>query len=174
MRPSRGGYVTKTQSDPDDDYLQHQSSGSYRRDTEIESEDGSVLGDDYRDYDNEGKDSISSAGIDFIPSAEDLVNPEYKERVVWQNRLAQVLSGDVVTSEKKRIAEPSGPEDEEAHRYELWLGIRAKAFGRSLADQRRVLFEGRVYLDKVVEDILAFSVKAYEEWDPKSKSQRAS
>lgn len=172
LRPGRSGYMQKMQSDPDDDYLQHTNSGSYRREAEMESEDGSV-GDDYLDYDIEfdvGKDPISSAGLDLTPSTDDLANPEYKERVEWQNRLAQVLSGDVVTSEKKRIAEPSGPEDEKAHRYELWLGIRAKAYGRSLADQRRVLFEGRVYMDKVIEDILAFSVKPFEEGGSNSKT----
>lgn len=153
------------QSDPDDDYLQHTSSGSYRRDAEMESEDG----EEYREYDqydhdyDVDKDLISTAGVDLTPSAEDLENPEYVERLEWQNRLAQVLSGDVVTSEKKRIAEPSGPEDEKAHRDELWLGIRAKAYGRSLADQRRVLFEGRAYVDRVIEDVLSFSVKTFEE-----------
>jgi len=167
----RPGRMYKMQSDPDDDYLQHTSSGSYRRDAEMESEDGSI-GEDYREYDqydqydhdyDVDKDLISAAGVDLTPSAEDLDNPEYVERLEWQNRLAQVLSGDVVTSEKKRIAEPSGPEDEKAHRYELWLGIRAKAYGRSLADQRRVLFEGRAYADKVIEDVLSFSVKTFED-----------
>ena len=164
----RPGRSYKMQSDPDDDYLQHTSSGSYRRDTEMESEDGSQ-GEDYREYDqydhdyDVDKDMISAAGVDLTPSAEDLENPEYVERLEWQNRLAQVLSGDVVTSEKKRIAEPSGPEDEKAHRYELWLGIRAKAYGRSVADQRRVLFEGRAYVDRVIEDVLSFSIKTFDE-----------
>jgi mitogen-activated protein kinase kinase kinase len=159
-------------SDPDDDYLQHSTFGSYRRDGEIESEDGSV-GDDYRDYDIDydmGKDPINSAGLDLTPTTDDLQNPEYKERVEWQNRLSQVLSGDVVTSEKKRIAEPPGPGDEKAHQYELWLGIRAKAYGRSLTDQRRVLFDGRIYVDKVIDDVLAFSVKSFEEGAANSKT----
>jgi mitogen-activated protein kinase kinase kinase len=131
----------------------------------MESEDGSI-GDEYREYDNEfdvDKELVSAAGVDLTPTQEDLQNPEYIERLEWQNRLAQVLSGDVVTSEKKRIAEPSGPEDEKAHRYELWLGIRAKAYGRSLADQRRVLLEGRTYMDKVIEEILSFNVKTLED-----------
>lgn len=158
--------------DPDDDYLQHSSSGSYRRDTEMESEDGSI-GDEYREYDNEfdmDKELVSVAGVDLTPTQEDLQNPEYIERLEWQNRLAQVLSGDVVTSEKKRIAEPSGPEDEKAHRYELWLGIRAKAYGRSLADQRRVLLEGRAYMDKVIEEILSFNVKTLEDGTVNAKT----
>ena len=158
-------YVQKRQSDPDDDYLQHSTPGSYRRESEIESEEGSV-GDEYREYDNEfdvDKELVSAAGVDLTPTQDDLQNPEYIERLEWQNRLAQVLSGDVVTSEKKRIAEPSGPEDEKAHRYELWLGIRANAYGRSLPDQRRVLFEGRAYMDKVIEEILSFNVKSLED-----------
>jgi mitogen-activated protein kinase kinase kinase len=163
IRPTRTGYLQKMQSDPDDDYLQHSGSGSYRRDPEMESEDGS-MGDEYREYDNEfDVDKELITNLDLTPSAEDLENPEYVERVEWQNRLAQVLRGDVVTSEKKRIAEPSGPEDEKAHRYEMWLGIRAKAYGRSLADQRRVLIEGRAYMDRVIEDVLTFSVKTYDE-----------
>lgn len=157
--------MQKRQSDPDDDYLQHSTPGSYRRESEIESEEGSV-GDEYREYDNEfdvDKELVSAAGVDLTPTQDDLQNPEYIERLEWQNRLAQVLSGDVVTSEKKRIAEPSGPEDEKAHRYELWLGIRANAYGRSLPDQRRVLFEGRAYMDKVIEEILSFNVKSLED-----------
>jgi mitogen-activated protein kinase kinase kinase len=168
VRPGRvrRGQFQKFPEDPDDDYLQHTSApGSYRRESEMESEDGSA-GDEYREYDNEfdvDKELISAVAIDLMPSAEDLANPEYVERLEWQNRLAQVLSGDVVTSEKKRIAEPSGPEDEKAHRYELWLGIRAKAYGRSLADQRRVLIEGRAYMDRVIEDVLSFNVKTLED-----------
>ena len=164
----RPGRIYKMQSDPDDDYLQHSSSGSYRRDPEMDSEDGSI-GEAYPEYDqydheyNLDKDLISAAGVDLTPSAEDLENPEYVERLEWQNRLTQVLSGDVVTSEKKRIAEPSGPEDEKAHRYELWLGIRAKAYSRSVADQRRFLFEGRAYVDRVIEDVLSFSIKTFDE-----------
>jgi len=163
FRPTRG-YLPKSPSDPDDDYLQHSNGTQFRRDTEIESEDGS-LGDEFRDYDNEFDvdNGIATAGIDLTPAPEDLQNPEYVERIEWQNRLAQVLSGDVVTSEKKRIAEPSGPEDEKASRYELWLGIRAKAYGRSVADQRRVLVEGRAYMDRVIEDVLSFSVKTYDD-----------
>ena len=175
IRTSRPGYMNKIQSDPDDDYLQRPESGSYRRDTEFESfesEDGSV-GDEYVAYDNDfdvDKDLIEVAGIDLTPSAEDLQNPEYVERLEWQSRLGQVLSGDVVTSEKKRIAEPSGPEDEKAHRYELWLGIRAKAFNRTLADQRRVLIEGRAHMDRIIEEVISFSVKSYEEGDPNAKT----
>ena len=172
-RYPRSGWAQKMASDPDDDYLlQHSSAASsYRRDTEIESEDGSA-NDDYGDYDefDIDKDGLAAGGLDLTPSTEDLQNPEYKERVEWQNRLVQVLSGDVVTSEKKRIAEPTGPEDEKAHRYELWLGIRAKAYGRSLADQRRFLMEGRAYTDKVIDEILAFSVKTFEEGAPNAKS----
>lgn len=175
IRPTRGGYTQKLQPDPDDDYLAHSSnSGSYRRETE-ESEDGSQA-DEYSQYDNEydkydvDNGLISAAGVDLTPSADDLLNPEYVERLEWQNRLAQVLSGDVVTSEKKRIAEPSGPEDAKAHQYELWLGIRAKAYGRSLADQRRVLVEGRAYFNRVIEDVLTFSVKTYDSDDPHAKT----
>ena len=163
FRPTRG-YMAKQPSDPDDDYLQHSNGTQFRRDTEIESEDGSV-GDEFREYDNEFDvdHEIPTAGIDLTPSTEDLQNPEYIERIEWQNRLSQVLSGDVVTSEKKRIAEPSGPEDQKASRYELWLGIRAKAYGRSLADQRRILVEGRAYMDRVIEDVLSFSIRTHDE-----------
>jgi mitogen-activated protein kinase kinase kinase len=171
VRPTRAGYLTKVQSDPDDDYLQHTNSGSYRRESELESEDGSV-GDEFGAYDNEfeDKDLIEVAGLDLSPSKEDLDNPEYIERLQWQSRLGQVLSGDVVTSEKKRIAEPSGPEDEKAHRYELWLGIRARAYGRSLADQRRILFEGRAHMDRIIEEVISFNIKSFDEGDPNTKS----
>jgi mitogen-activated protein kinase kinase kinase len=171
-RYPRTAWSQKMASDPDDDYLLQPSSvASYRRDPEIESEDGSA-NDDYGDYDefDIDQDGLAAGGLDLTPSTEDMQNPEYKERVEWQNRLVQVLSGDVVTSEKKRIAEPTGPEDEKARRYELWLGIRAKAYGRSLADQRRFLVEGRVYADRVIDEVLAFSVKTFEDGAPNAKT----
>jgi mitogen-activated protein kinase kinase kinase len=168
IRSAKTGYLVKMESDPDDDYLQHSTVASYRRDVEIDSDDASE-GNEYREYDNElhgvDKDLINAPEIDLTPSADDILNPEYIERVEWHNRLAQVLSGDVVTSEKKRISEPSGPEDEKAHRYEMWLGIRAKAYGRSIADQIRFLVQGRAYTDRVIEDVLSFSVKSYEDGD---------
>jgi mitogen-activated protein kinase kinase kinase len=172
IRPNRANYLAKMQSDPDDDYLQHSSVG-YRRDVELDSDDASDA-NELREYDNEfddlDRDLMSAPGIDLTPSAEDLLNPEYIERIEWHNRLSQVLSGDVVTSEKKRISEPSGPEDEKAHRYDLWLGIRAKAYGRSIADQIRFLVEGRAYIDRVIEDVLSFSVKSFEDGDEASKT----
>jgi len=171
-RYARTGWMQKMALDPDDDYLlQHSSVASYRRDMEVESEDGSAA-DDYGDYDefDIDKGGLAAGGLDLSPSTEDIQNPEYSERVEWQNRLVQVLSGDVVTSEKKRIAEHPGPEDEKARRYELWLGIRAKAYGRSLADQRRFLMEARAYMDKVIDEILAFSVKTFEDGTPNAKT----
>jgi mitogen-activated protein kinase kinase kinase len=87
---------------------------------------------------------------------------EERERLEWQTMLASVLDGDVLKSEKTRIAvalDSSAEEQNNLH-LNIWLGIRAKFHGRSEEEERKRLEERRLRgVDAVVEEILAFRVK---------------
>ncbi|KAF8973684.1 hypothetical protein BDZ97DRAFT_1912158 [Flammula alnicola] len=82
-----------------------------------------------------------------------------KERLEWQALLASVLSGDVLKSEKTRIAvalNSLGDEQTNTH-LNFWIGIRAKFHGRSVEEERRTLEERRLRtVDGVINEILNF------------------
>jgi mitogen-activated protein kinase kinase kinase len=90
---------------------------------------------------------------------EDLKDSHNRERLEWHGMLEAVLTGDVVRQEKKRLI---GSADEEigknAHKAELWLGIRARVHGRHLPVQRRMIEEARASLDRSVNDVINFSI----------------
>ncbi|KAF8167798.1 hypothetical protein B0H34DRAFT_683077 [Crassisporium funariophilum] len=84
-----------------------------------------------------------------------------KERLEWQALLASVLSGDVLKSEKTRIAVAlDSLGDEQTNlQLNLWLGIRAKFHGRSVEEERRRLEERRLRtVDGVIHEIMNFKV----------------
>ena len=84
-----------------------------------------------------------------------------KERLEWQALLASVLSGDVLKSEKTRIAvalNSLGDEQTNTH-LNFWLGIRAKFHGRSVEEEKRKLEERRLRtVDNVITEVLNFRV----------------
>jgi mitogen-activated protein kinase kinase kinase len=75
--------------------------------------------------------------------------------------LASVLDGDVLKSEKTRIAdalESSGDEENSIH-LNIWLGIRAKFHGVTAEEERKDLEERRLRtVDAVIEEIMTFRV----------------
>ncbi|XP_006454607.1 hypothetical protein AGABI2DRAFT_214884 [Agaricus bisporus var. bisporus H97] len=75
--------------------------------------------------------------------------------------LTSVLAGEVLKSEKTRIAvalESQGDEHHNMHQN-IWLGIRAKFHTRSVDEERRRLEEKRIRtVDSSIEDILKFHV----------------
>jgi mitogen-activated protein kinase kinase kinase len=83
------------------------------------------------------------------------------ERLEWQTMLTSVLAGEVLKSEKTRIAvalESQGDEHHNMHQN-IWLGIRAKFHARSVDEERRRLEEKRIRtVDPIIEDILKFHV----------------
>jgi mitogen-activated protein kinase kinase kinase len=98
------------------------------------------------------------------PSQEELKIPANRERLEWHGMLASVLTGDVVRQEKKRLigtTEQQGGRD--ALKTSLWIGIRAKICGRTVAAQRRVIEDGRASLDATIQEIIAFSIKGEKE-----------
>ncbi|KAK4449537.1 MAP kinase [Podospora aff. communis PSN243] len=92
-------------------------------------------------------------------SEEDLKDVQLRERVEWHGMLEAVLTGDVVRQEKKRLI---GSADEDvgktAHMAELWLGIRSRVCGRHLPVQRRLIEDMRANIDRLVNDIINFSI----------------
>ncbi|KAF8898471.1 hypothetical protein BD779DRAFT_1607269 [Infundibulicybe gibba] len=85
-----------------------------------------------------------------------------RERLEWQTMLASVLAGDVLKSEKTRIAvalESSAEEQNHAH-LNTWLGLRAKIHARSEEEERKKLEERRLRtVDAVIDEIMHFRVE---------------
>ncbi|QIX02366.1 hypothetical protein AMS68_007883 [Peltaster fructicola] len=133
------------------------SLGDYSSDTE--ESDGSRSATDY--VDNDGYDQellIFYGNEDMEPSLEEMKIPANKERLEWHAMLANVLTGDVVKQEKKRLI--GGPETQGEHtlKNEIWTGIRAKTCGRSLATQIRILEDGRSKVRQEIESIIGFEI----------------
>ncbi|KAK9471297.1 uncharacterized protein V1510DRAFT_420609 [Dipodascopsis tothii] len=127
-------------------------------------------------------DTLSVASVINQPkrlSQEDIDVPKNKERLEWQAMLSSVLTGEVVRSEKRKLqtneTSQKQPEDERwlQIRLDLWMEIRAKVCGRSLAAQRRVIQTLRQSADKVIEDVLAFEVLPADRCDKTADTQIA-
>ncbi|KAF9229605.1 kinase [Gyrodon lividus] len=86
---------------------------------------------------------------------------EERQRLEWQTMLASVLDGDVLRSEKTRIAvalESSSEQQNNIH-LNIWLGLRAKFSGSKEADERRRIEERRMCaVDPVIEEINSFKL----------------
>lgn len=93
------------------------------------------------------------------PSQEELKMPANRERLEWHAMLANVLTGDIVKQEEKRLIGGSKQPGDDTLKTELWLGVRAKTCGRSVAMQRRLLEEGRNKAKETIERIIAFEVE---------------
>lgn len=124
---------------------------------------------DLSDDDDLGRLSMSSASENTertsnhgaeVDSAQ-AASEQESERLEWQTMLASVLAGEVLKSEKTRIAvalESQGDEHQNIH-HNIWLGIRAKFHARSVEEERRRLEEKRIRtVDPIIEDILKFRV----------------
>ncbi|KAG7099580.1 hypothetical protein E1B28_001410 [Marasmius oreades] len=84
-----------------------------------------------------------------------------KERLNWQIYFASVLGGDVLRSEKSRIADAleSSADDPNNLSLSFWLGVRAKIHGRTVEEEKRILEERRIRVDSVIDDIMKFCVE---------------
>jgi mitogen-activated protein kinase kinase kinase len=111
--------------------------------------------------------SITVEGIDRVSAlmleSESIqsASTQERERLDWQALLASVLSGDVLKSEKTRIAVALDSLGDEQNNLQLnlWLGIRAKFHGRMVEEERRRLEERRLRtVDNVINEIMTFKV----------------
>ncbi|KAJ3777634.1 hypothetical protein FB446DRAFT_659779, partial [Lentinula raphanica] len=84
-----------------------------------------------------------------------------KDRLNWQIYFASVLGGDVLRSEKSRIATVlEASVDEQNPHLNTWLGIRAKIHGRTVKEEREALEERRMHLvDAVIKEINTFRLE---------------
>ena len=123
--------------------------------------------------------AVSGQGADsyerFSPTPEpeslDTVTPQERERLEWQIMLASVLDGDVLKSEKTRIAVALDASVEHNRQLDIWLGIRARLRRRSESEERRRLTERRLRtVDPVITEILSFRFEPDADADPASRS----
>src|SRR5258705_5877295 len=78
---------------------------------------------------------------------------------------SDVCSSDLallVRQEKKRLIDPSDKQGENLY-TEIWLGLRSKMCGRTLAAQRRMVEDTRGTLDTVLDEIITFQVQGESE-----------
>ena len=100
---------------------------------------------------------------DLQPSVEELQVPENRERLEWHSMLASVLKGDVVKQEKQRLIGSAEQKGDKGLNNEIWMGVRARVCGRSVAAQKRMVDESRAGLGAEIETIIAFQIKGESE-----------
>ncbi|TDZ22030.1 MAP kinase kinase kinase wis4 [Colletotrichum orbiculare MAFF 240422] len=164
FRQQERAYVQRLRQDnvdgyPFDGYANGLSQGG---DSDSEGETPSSEGPFDDRYDQE---TIMFYGNDDLqPTDEDLKDPANKERLEWHGMLEAVLTGDAVRQEKKRlIGSNETAVGNSGQKAELWLGIRSKVCGRHLPVQRRMVEEARGTLDRILDEIINFSVKGESE-----------
>ncbi|RMZ45092.1 hypothetical protein AFCA_010583 [Aspergillus flavus] len=96
---------------------------------------------------------------DNQPTLEELKNPKNQERLEWHSMLASVLKGDVVKQEKQRLLGSTDTKRSSAQNNAIWLGVRARTCGRSIAMQRKLIEEARSGLGPIIEEIIKFEIK---------------
>ncbi|KIW67899.1 hypothetical protein PV04_07114 [Phialophora macrospora] len=93
------------------------------------------------------------------PTEEELKNSQNRERLEWHSMLASVLKGDVVKQEKQRLIGTTEQKTKSELGSEIWLGVRAKYYGRPLQMQKKLIEEGRTNIGPIIESIIAFEIK---------------
>jgi mitogen-activated protein kinase kinase kinase len=157
FRAQEREYVRRLrQQDYNGDYFDTYGSGEQQYDSDSEGETPSSEGP-FDSYDDAHIMFVNTEGSQI--TEEDLKDAHSRERLEWHGMLEAVLTGDVVRQEKKRLI---GSADEDfgksAHKAELWLGIRARVCGRHLPVQRRMVEEARATLDRLVDEVINFSI----------------
>ncbi|KAH7883857.1 hypothetical protein F5I97DRAFT_1896272 [Phlebopus sp. FC_14] len=159
---SEPGLDDDPRNDPDSNYF-HRGLGQLVDAGDSEDEDLSRSGIAGGD----GFDRFSVSMLDSDPI--EPVTEEDIQRIEWQSMLASVLAGDVLKSEKTRIAVAleSSSEEQNNTNLNIWLGLRAKFGGRKEAEERRHLEERRMRaVDPVIEEINNFKLTDEERRDP--------
>lgn len=86
------------------------------------------------------------------------------ERLEWQTMLQTVLTGNVVTGEKTKFVKPLTELEGEnllrlGYKEDFWLGIRAKLYGRTIEEQKRLVLYHRGLVDKTFDEIMNFKLE---------------
>lgn len=83
-------------------------------------------------------------------------NPLVRERLEWQTMLSSVLKGDIVRSEKTKLANRKPDEMLLDHTDLIWLELKAWLNGRTIEDQRKSLEYSKTTSDEVFNEILSY------------------
>jgi mitogen-activated protein kinase kinase kinase len=151
-------YRQRIEQDQPSEYFSEPYTPSIGYGTGSDTEDESPS-DVYYENDPYEQETLLFYGNDDIqPTTEDLQDPANRERLEWHGMLASVLTGDVVRQEKKRLIGASDKQGENLL-TEIWVGIRSKICGRTLAAQRRMIEETRSSLHNVIDEIVRFQVQ---------------
>lgn len=160
-RAQEKAYIQQLRQDPNHEYFKddsHPPGLAYNTDSETEEE--SPSSEVHFDNDIYDQDTQLFYNNDQIqPSTEELQVPENRERLEWHSMLASVLKGDVVTQEKQRLIGTTEQKGEKALNNEIWIGVRSRVCGRSIAAQKRMVEEGRAGINSEIEAIIAFQIK---------------
>ncbi|KAI9851807.1 MAG: Suppressor of Sensor Kinase (SLN1) [Thelocarpon superellum] len=163
-RAQEKAYVQRLRQEPNEYFFGESYNPSMGYSTGSETEDESPSSE--ANFDNDPYDQdvpLYYSNNDLQPSLEELKIPANRERLEWHSMLASVLTGDVVKQEKKRLIGASEQQGENSLKTEVWIGVRAKICGRSIAAQRRLLDDGRATIDAVIESIINFEIKGEKE-----------
>ncbi|KAK9468848.1 hypothetical protein V1512DRAFT_285107 [Lipomyces arxii] len=160
-------YLKKMRDDLDDEYYTRGISqqGSYDSDGD---DDSTVVEDLVRTdfqadlFDSEIIESTTLSPSKERLSPEELENPKNRERLEWQAMLSAVLTGEVVRSEKRKL-QTSNSTSKSSSDPQLWIELRAKVCGRSLALQKKILEDSRKQVDHVLEELMTFHILGKDE-----------
>lgn len=156
-RSSELGQHDDPRDDPDSHYFQRGLGQLIDAGDNSDDDDGALPSLDTREDD--GFDRLSPPMLETEPIQP--LSQKERERLEWQTLLASVLSGDVLKSEKTRIATAllSSAEEQNNVQTNIWLGIRAKLHGRSHEEEKRELEELRMRIvDPIIEEVNRFRV----------------
>ncbi|KAL9614869.1 MAG: hypothetical protein Q9167_000702 [Letrouitia subvulpina] len=160
-RAQEKAYIQQLRQDPLNGYFNGEPyTPSLIYSTDSETDDESPSTDLHFDNDvHEHEAQLFYNNDESQPSIEELNIPENRERLEWHSMLATVLKGDVVKQEKQRLIGTTEQTGKDALKNDIWLGVRSKTCGRSVAAQKRMLDEGRSRAKDEIETIIAFQIK---------------
>lgn len=160
-RAQEKAYVQRIRQDaPDNDFYPEPRTPSLDYSDETEDSDDSPTATNYADNDPyDAEVNILDNFEDMEPSVEELKIPANRERLEWHAMLANVLTGDVVKQEKKRLIGGLEQQGDNTLKTEVWIGVRAKTCGRTVAAQRRMIEDGRTRVKHTIESIIGFEIK---------------
>jgi mitogen-activated protein kinase kinase kinase len=165
-RAEEKAYMDRLRKDHVNPYFSSQQSPpSLGYSTETETDDESPITDMPVEDDSYDQDGMLYYGDDEgVPPPEEVaLAPGNRERIEWHGMLQIVMKGDVVRQEKKRILGSSENREGAAFMDDVWIGLRAKVCGRTLAAQKRLLDEKRSRLDSMMDHITDFSIRGNQE-----------
>ena len=161
MRYGSGSGPEDPRNDSDSQYFQRGPNQSVDAGDSDEEDFGRTLLDSSGDVRDKFSSLLESESIE----PETL---EDRERLEWQTMLASVLDGDVLKSEKTRIAVALATSGEEQDKYNhnLWLGIRSKIMGTDEEQERKRVEDLRLRtVDPVINEVLTFCARDLESED---------